>query len=92
MEHRNHTKKQKKTLQYIHKEFSHPPNIIKQIPMTIETRLSNHSSNETVFHQTAEEYEKALKKSCYNVKLEFKSEFRQQNESQKKYYLVQSAV
>ena len=60
------------TLQYIHKESNHPPYIIKQIIMTIETRLSNHSSNETVFRHAAEDYEKALKKSGYNVKLQYK--------------------
>ena len=33
---------------------------------------SNHSSNETVFRHAAENYEKALKKSGYNVKLQYK--------------------
>ena len=64
--------KPENTLQYIHKESNHPPYIIKQILMTIETRLSNHSSNETVFRHAAEDYEKALKKSGYNVKLQYK--------------------
>ena len=40
--------------------------------MTIETRLSNYSSNETVFHHAAEDYEKALTKSGYDVKLQYK--------------------
>ena len=30
---------------YIHKKSTHPPNIIKQIPFSIEKRLSNLSSN-----------------------------------------------
>ena len=64
MEHTNHIKTQK--IQYIYKESNHPSNI-KQIPITIETRLSNHSPNETVFCHAAEDYEKALKKSGYNV-------------------------
>ena len=33
-------------IQYIHVESSHPPNIIKQIPKTIEKRLSQLSSSE----------------------------------------------
>ena len=41
------------TLQCIHKESNHPSYIIKQIPITIETRLSNHSSNKTVFRHAA---------------------------------------
>ena len=65
--------KPENTLQYTHKESNHPPNIIKQIPIPIETRLSNHSSNETVFHHAAEDYEKALKKSGYNAKIQYKS-------------------
>ena len=32
-------------IQYIHVEFNHPPNIIKEIPKTIEERLSQLSSN-----------------------------------------------
>ena len=51
---------------------NHPPYIIKQIPITIETLLWNHSSNETVFRHAAQDYEKALKKSGYNVKLQYK--------------------
>ena len=70
MEHTNHIKNQK--IQYIHKESNHSPNIIKQIPVTMEIRLSNHLSNEIVFRHAAEDYEKALKKSGYNVKLQYK--------------------
>ena len=58
------------TLQQIHKESSHPPYIIEQSPITIERRLSNHSSNKTVFRHAAEDYEKTLKKSGYNVTLQ----------------------
>ena len=93
MEHTNHIKNQK--IQYIYKESNHPSYIIKQIPITIETRLSNHSSNETVFHHAVEDYKKALEKSGYNVKLQYKSKNqnpKKQNKLQKKDYLVQSAV
>ena len=41
--------KPENTIQYIHKESNHPPYIIKQIPIAIETRLSNHSSNGKFF-------------------------------------------
>ena len=59
------------TLQHIHNESNHPPNIIKQIPIASETRLSNQLSNETVFRHPAEDHEKALKKSGYKVKLQY---------------------
>ena len=38
-------------IQYIHTEPNHPPspNIIKHIPVSIETRLSNLSSTEIIF-------------------------------------------
>ena len=59
------------TLTYIHTESNHPPNIIKQIPKTIEKRLSDNSANEQIFSESAEIYENALKKSGYNVKLKY---------------------
>ena len=40
--------------------------IIKQIPISIETRLSNLSSNENIFKQAIPYYEDALKRSGYN--------------------------
>ena len=45
---------------YINVQSNHPPNIIKQLPKTIEQRLSNDSSNETIFKEAAQLYEKAL--------------------------------
>ena len=72
MEHIKPYRKPDDILQYIQKEFNHPPNTIKQITITIKTRLPNHSSNKTVFRHAAEDYEKALKKLGYNVKLQYK--------------------
>ena len=37
------------------------------MPFSIETQLSNLSSNETLFHHAIEDYENVLKKSGYNV-------------------------
>ena len=39
-------------MQYIHTESNYPPNIIKHIPASIETRLSNLSSTETIFEES----------------------------------------
>ena len=47
---------------YIHKESNHPPSILRQIPLSIESRLSKHSSNEKIFKQSAQIYQEALKK------------------------------
>ena len=34
---------------YVHKDSNHPPSIIRQIPISIDTRLSKLSSNENIF-------------------------------------------
>ena len=59
-------------LQYINTQSNHPPNVITQVPKTIEKRLSDHSSNENIFTIAKAPYEKALKESGYNVKLSYK--------------------
>ena len=58
-------------IQYINVESNHPQNIIKQIPITIEKRLSEHSSNESIFKEAVPIYEEALNKSGYNTKLKY---------------------
>ena len=59
-------------MQYIHAESNHPPNIIKHIPASIETRLSNLSSTETIFKQSTTHYKNNLRQSGYNKKLSYK--------------------
>ena len=58
-------------IQYIHVESNHPPNIIKQIPKTIEKRLSQFSSNEDIFNESAPFYEDKLHQSGYQQKLKY---------------------
>ena len=36
---------------YVHNKSNHPPNIIKNIPESINRRLSNISSNEKIFQK-----------------------------------------
>ena len=48
---------------YIHVESDHPPNIIKQLPISIEKRLSTISSSEEVFEQSKGHYQEALRKN-----------------------------
>ena len=52
-------------------QYIHPPNIIKQIPKTIEKRLSQLSSNEEIFNESAPFYEDKLHQSGYQQKLKF---------------------
>ena len=56
---------------YIHVESDHPPNIIKQLPISIERRLSTISSSEEVFEQSKEHYQEALRKSGHNHDLKY---------------------
>ena len=58
-------------ISYINVQSNHPPNIIKQLPKTIEQRLSNNSSNETIFNKAAPLYEKVLSEAGYDVKLKY---------------------
>ena len=59
-------------MQYIYTESNHPPNIIKHIPASIETRLSNLSSTEKIFKESTTHYENNLCQSGYNKKLSYK--------------------
>ena len=56
---------------YIHKESNHSPSITKQLPVSIETRLSKISWNEKVFSESVSIYQEALNKSGHNHKLKF---------------------
>ena len=58
-------------IQYIHVESNHPPNIIKQVPKTIEKRLSQLSSSEKIFNESAPVYEDKLHQSGYQQKLKY---------------------
>ena len=58
-------------IQYIHVESNHPPNIIKQIPQTIEKRLSQLYSSEEIFNESAPFYEDKLRQSGCQQKLKY---------------------
>ena len=48
---------------YVHKLSNHPPHILKNIPLSIENRLSRISANQKVFEKTRAPYQEALEKS-----------------------------
>ena len=52
-------------IQYINKEFNHPPNLIKHLLASIEKRLSNNSFDEKLFQESAIYYEDTLNKARY---------------------------
>ena len=56
---------------YVHTESNHPPIITKRIPNSIETRLSNISSNERIFNDAKQEYQKALQEAGHKTHLKY---------------------
>ena len=57
---------------YIHAKSNHPANILKQLPISIETRLSNLSSNPEIYHEASKHYQNILNQSGYDYKLQYK--------------------
>ena len=82
--HRNY-KKPNDRLLYVNTSSNHPANILKQLPNSINNRLSTNSSNETVFNEAKTEYENALKISGYkNHKLTFKKPTPRNNKNRRR--------
>ena len=56
---------------YVHTESNHPPSILKNIPASVNRRLSSISSNEEVFKAAIPPFQEALKKSGHDFELKF---------------------
>ena len=54
---------------YIHIQSDHPPSITKQLPRSIEKRLSQLSSSKDIFYETTPYYEQRLARCGYNKNL-----------------------
>ena len=52
--------------------YNHPPGILKNIPVSVNTRLSELSSSEEVFNNSVKDYQKALENSGYKHKLQYR--------------------
>ena len=65
-------KKSNDKLLYVHTLSNHPPRIIRQLPLSINERLCNNSSNQTVFELAKLEYQETLRKSGYKSTLKYK--------------------
>ena len=59
-------------IKYIHKNSNHQPGVIRQIPLSIESRLSTLSFNEKIFQEAVPPYQKALQNSGYRHTLTYK--------------------
>jgi hypothetical protein len=56
---------------YVHTASNHPPLIIKRIPKSIESRLSNISSTQEIFDNNKPAYEAALKEAGHRTTLTY---------------------
>jgi len=56
---------------YINKDSNHPPSVLKELSKSIGKRISEISSNQTIFNESIGLYEDALKRSGFNEKLEY---------------------
>ena len=65
-------KKPKEETNYIHVNSDHPPSILKQLPKSIEKRLSSLSSSKEIFEETAPYYEQQLSNCGYKEKLNYR--------------------
>ena len=66
-------KKPDNDILYINKCSNHPANVKKVLPGLIQNRLSGLSKNKEIFEESVQDYNNALKKSGYNVKLDYEA-------------------
>ena len=71
-------------INYIHKQSNHPPSISKQLPLSVERRLSKLSSNEKIFSDSIPIYQEALIKAGYNHKLTYQKHDQKKDNSQQR--------
>ena len=57
---------------YIQKNSNHPPSVIRQIPLFIESRLSNLYFYEKIFQEAVAPYQKGIQNSGYKHTLTYK--------------------
>ncbi len=69
---------------YVNKESNHPPTIIRNIPESINKRLSNISTNKSIFDEAVPEYQTALDKCGYDYKLKYTQHKPKENNKRKK--------
>ena len=66
---------------YINAKSNHPPNIIKQLPISVEDRLRSLSSSKQIFDEAAPHYQNALDKSGFDHKLQYRNGINQTKNS-----------
>ena len=70
---------------YIHKEPNNPSSILRQIPLSIEFRLSKHSSNEKICKESTQIYQEALKISGHNHQITYQKSINNKSKENKRH-------
>ena len=73
---------------YIHKHSNHPPSILRQLPASINKRISTLSSDKQVFDDAVQTYQNALGHSNFSHKLEYMSHVTQQPRRNRQHYII----
>ncbi len=75
---------------YINRHSNHPPSIIKQLPTSINKRISALLADEQTFHESAPIYQNALRHSDFDHKLDYMKQAPQKNTQKQttQYHLV----
>ena len=76
--------KENNTIRYIHTKSNHPPSVIKNIPASINNRLTRNSANSDIFDSSTQPYKDALSASGYDCDLKFDESVKQQQKQQVK--------
>ena len=71
--------KQNNQIKYINIASNHPPSIIKQLLISIESQLSSLSSAEESFNDSVNPYQEALGKLGYKLKLKYQANINKAN-------------
>ena len=77
-------KKPNDQLLYVTTSSDHPPQVIKQLPNSINRKLIENSSNKTAFDASKNEYEEALYISGYKSNLEFQKGIKSERKNRRR--------
>ena len=58
-------------IHYVNKNSCHPRTVIKNLPESVNKRISTNSKTETIFNNASKTFKDALNKSGYNYKMKF---------------------
>ena len=69
---------------YINRHSNHPPNIVRQIPLSVSSSISNISLNQSIFNSSIPMYNEALTKSGFNDDIIYTPVIESNNSERKK--------